>query len=218
MVNLRSNRLMLITHPTDCYTELQEVLLFLEGGGRWVQLRQKEGVDLQLACQLSALCHQYHALFCVDDDVRVALAARADGVHLGKQDMPLSEAWELVRAADRTDNFLVGATANTYDDIRRATAAGASYIGLGPYRYTQTKKNLSPILGLIAYQNIFHRAQEEGLHLPPIFAIGGITHDDIPALMKTGIHGIAVSGIIVQSDDPTRETQMLRRLVDNELR
>ena len=107
--------------------------------------------------------------------------------------MPVSEAWRRIIEKGQEELFLVGATANTFEDILKADREGASYIGLGPYRYTETKKNLSPILGLEGYRKIIGQCREAGLEIP-IFAIGGIEFEDIAPLMETGIEGIAVSG------------------------
>ena len=95
---------------------------------------------------------------------------------------------------------------NTFEDIVEADRQGASYIGLGPYRFTETKKNLSPILGLEGYKRIMEQCREAGLKIP-IFAIGGIRYEDIAPLMSTGITGIAVSSAITQAPDPVKEME-----------
>lgn len=109
---------------------------------------------------------------CIDDDLEIAIKSGAFTVHLGKNDMPVSEAWRIIFERYYDDLFLVGATANTFEDIVEANRQGASYVGLGPYRFTETKKNLSPILGLEGYERIMEQCREAGLKIP-IFAIGG---------------------------------------------
>ncbi|HJA87405.1 MAG TPA: thiamine phosphate synthase [Candidatus Parabacteroides intestinavium] len=205
-----ANRLMLITHQTETYTDYEEAKRFLEGGGSWVQLRQKEGLDREMAHRLAELCRQKNGVLCVDDNVDIALEIGADAVHLGKNDMPVDEAWKVVRKAHREKDFLIGATTNTFEDIRQAARSGASYIGLGPFRFTQTKKRLSPILGLEGYRRIISQCEEAGIHLP-IYAIGGIELEDIPDLMKAGVHGIAISGSIIRADNPA---EMTRRFLE----
>ncbi len=202
-----NNRLMFITNRTDRYTEQQETQWVLEGGCRWIQLRMKENPSLETARELVRLCAPYQARLCIDDDVQIALASGATAVHLGKNDMPIDRACGLVRKSGKAD-FLVGATANTFEDICHAVRLGASYIGLGPFRFTQTKKKLSPILGLDGYKRILGQCRDAGITLP-VYAIGGIETEDIPALMKTGITGIAVSGTIIRAKDPVQETQNL---------
>lgn len=205
-----ANRLMLITHQTETYTDYEEAKRFLEGGGSWVQLRQKEGLDREMAHRLAELCRQKNGVLCVDDNVDIALEIGADAVHLGKNDMPVDEAWKVVRKAHHEKDFLIGATTNTFEDIRQAARSGASYIGLGPFRFTQTKKRLSPILGLEGYRRIISQCEEAGIHLP-IYAIGGIELEDIPDLMKAGVHGIAISGSIIRADNPA---EMTRRFLE----
>ena len=89
--------------------------------------------------------------------------------------------------------------------------AGADYIGCGPFRFTTTKKNLSPVLGLEGYRSIVLQMKEKGIDLP-IVAIGGITFEDIPAIMETGVNGIALSGTILQAADPVAETKRIVNL------
>ncbi len=202
-----SNRLMFITNRTDQYTEQQETQWVLEGGCRWIQLRMKDNPSLETARELVKLCAPSQARLCIDDDVQMALESGATAVHLGKNDMPVDQACELVHQSGKTD-FLIGATANTFEDICHAARLGASYIGLGPFRFTQTKKKLSPILGLDGYKRILEQCREAGITLP-VYAIGGIEIEDIPALMKTGITGIAISGTIIRAKDPVQETRNL---------
>lgn len=198
---------MFITNRTDQYTEQEETQWVLEGGCRWIQLRMKDNPSLETARELVQQCAPFQARLCIDDDVQMALEAGATAVHLGKNDMPVDQARQLVEQSRKTD-FLIGATANTFEDICRAARLGASYIGLGPFRFTQTKKKLSPILGLDGYKRILEQCREAGITLP-VYAIGGIEQADIPALMKTGITGIAISGTIIRAKDPVLETRNL---------
>lgn len=89
--------------------------------------------------------------------------------------------------------------------------ASANYIGCGPFRFTTTKKGLSPILGLEGYRSIMQQVKEAGIDIP-IVAIGGITADDIPALMQTGISGIALSGAILRADNPMEMVGRILRI------
>ena len=197
-----------ITHYTDRYTYLDSARMALEGGCRWIQLRMKDATtdDIRpVALQVQALCKQHEALFVIDDHVELARELEADGVHLGKNDMPVDEARRVLG-----EGCIIGGTANTFDDICRLHRAGADYIGCGPFRFTTTKKNLSPVLGLEGYATLTRQMREAGIRLP-LVAIGGITHEDIPALMQTGVNGIAVSGSILRADDPVAE---MRRILD----
>ena len=154
---------------------------------------------LPIAEEALAMCREYHATFIIDDHVELAKQIKADGVHLGKLDMPIAEARRILGK-----DFLIGGTANTFEDVLAHYQAGADYIGCGPYRFTTTKKNLSPVLGLEGYRHIVLQMKEAGIHLP-IVAIGGITKEDIPSLMETGITGIALSGSILRAECPIEE-------------
>ena len=199
-------KLQFITHQTERYSYLDSARMALEGGCKWIQLRMKEApldeVE-RVALELKPLCKQHDALLVLDDHVELTKKLEVDGVHLGKNDMPIAEARRVLG-----EGFIIGGTANTFDDVKAHYQAGADYIGCGPYRFTTTKKNLSPVLGLEGYRSIIARMEEEGIDLP-VVAIGGITYDDIPQLLQTGINGIAMSGSILRADDPVEETRRL---------
>lgn len=202
-----------ITHYTERYSYLDSVRLALAGGCRWVQLRVKDTSDaelLPLALETQRLCREAGATFIIDDHVELVKAIHADGVHLGLHDMPIAEARQLLGA-----DYIIGGTANTFADVERHYQAGASYIGCGPFRYTTTKKNLSPILGLEGYEAIVRQMREQQINLP-IVAIGGITAEDIPAIMQTGVTGIALSGTVLRAEDPVAEMQKLICLTQND--
>ncbi len=202
--------LQFITHHTDRYDEIQGTEEVLRGGCRWVQLRMKDASPeefLRVGREVGRLCRQYGATFLLDDRVDAVEELGADGVHLGKNDMPVAEARKLL-GPDK----LIGATANTFEDIARAAAQGADYIGLGPFRFTQTKRNLSPILGLEGYRTILARCREAGIDRP-VVAIGGITAADIADLMATGISGVALSGTLLGAEQPAEETRKIMELL-----
>ena len=198
-----------ITHFTGQYTYEDSVRMALEGGCRWIQLRMKDADDEHLysvALRTQKLCQEYGATFIIDDRVELAKQIHADGVHLGKLDMPIREARKLLG-----NGFIIGGTANTFDDVQAHYEAGADYIGCGPFRFTTTKSNLSPILGLEGYADIVSRMKEAHIDIP-LVAIGGITETDIPELMQTGIHGIALSGSILRAQNPIEEMKKIIKL------
>ena len=199
-------KLQFITHFTDTYSYLDSARMALEGGCRWVQLRMKHASDEEteaVAVEVQKLCRTYGATFLIDDRVELVRKLKADGVHLGKNDMPIAEARKILGK-----DFLIGGTANTFDDVQAHYEAGADYIGCGPFRFTTTKEKLSPILGLEGYRSIVQQMKAEGIHLP-IVAIGGITLEDIPAIMQTGVTGIALSGTILPAANPVEETKRI---------
>ncbi len=195
-----------ITHHTGRYSYRDSARMALEGGCRWIQLRMKEALPDEAeeeAVHIQQLCKHYGATFIIDDRVALAKKLRADGVHLGKNDMPIAEARKILGKG-----FLIGGTANTFEDVKRHCDAGADYIGCGPFRFTATKRNLSPVLGAEGFRSIVRQMKEAGIRLP-VVAIGGITFGDIPVLMETGIAGIALSGSILQAPDPVAETRRI---------
>jgi len=198
--------LQFITHFTEKYSYYDSARMALEGGCRWIQLRMKDASPEEVeqeALRVQALCRTYHATFIIDDHVELVKKLHADGVHLGKHDMPVAEARRLLG-----NGFIIGGTANTFDDVKMHYEAGADYIGCGPFRFTTTKKNLSPILGLEGYRRIVSQMKEAGINLP-IVAIGGITREDIPAILQTGVTGVALSGAILRADNPAEETRRI---------
>lgn len=201
--------LQFITHFTDTYSYYDAARMALEGGCRWIQLRMKDASPEEVeqeALRIQSLCRQHGATFIIDDHVELVKKLHADGVHLGKKDMPVAEARRILGK-----DFIIGGTANTFEDVKMHYEAGADYIGCGPFRFTTTKKNLSPVLGLEGYRSIVRRMKEAGIHLP-VVAIGGITFEDIPAIMETGVTGVALSGTILRAADPVAETQRIVNL------
>ena len=198
-----------ISHYTQKYSYLDSIRMALEGGCRWVQLRMKEADDetlLRTALEAQRLCAAVQATFIIDDQVALVKEIHADGVHLGKHDLPVADARALLG-----DDFIIGGTANTFEDVKMHYEAGANYIGCGPFRFTTTQKNLSPILGLEGYRNIVERMRAEHIDFP-IVAIGGITNADIPAILETGVNGIALSGSVLRAANPVEEMQLLVNL------
>lgn len=181
-------------------------MLALQGGCRWIQLRMKGAADEAVepvARRIQEECRRQGATFIIDDRVELVKKLHADGVHLGHADMPVAEVRRVLG-----EEFLIGGTANTLDDVVRLRRESADYIGCGPFRYTTTKQGLAPILGLDGYRAILAGMRREGITLP-VCAIGGITRDDVPALLETGVRGIAVSGWVLRAADPVLEMQAL---------
>lgn len=193
-----------ITHSNNRYGYVDGARLALEGGCRWVQLRMKEATEAEFmaaAAEIGRLCKEHGATFVLDDHVEWVEKTGADGVHLGKNDMPIDEARKILG-----NDKIIGGTANTFEDVERLYRQGADYIGCGPFRFTTTKKNLSPVLGLEGYQHIVDQMKAQGINLP-IVAIGGILESDIKSILATGVSGIAVSGGILNAENPAEEMQ-----------
>ena len=176
-------------------------------GIRWIQLRMKEASDAEvLAAALAAkpVCERYGCMLLVNDRVEVAIAAGVQGVHLGQFDMAVGEARRRLG-----EGKIIGGTANTLAELREHWRQGADYIGLGPYRYTMTKKNLSPVLGMERYRAIMSGLRAEGVAIP-VVAIGGIGAADVAPLLEAGLYGVAFSGMLVHAGDPAALVGSLR--------
>ena len=200
-----------ITHANDRYDYLDGVRMALEGGCRWIQLRMKDASEeeiLKTAESTRKLCRQYDAVFLLDDYVELVERSGADGVHLGKNDMPIDEARRLL-GKDK----IIGGTANIFEDVKRIYSAGADYIGCGPFRFTTTKKKLSPILGLDGYRRIIEQMTAYGINIP-VIAIGGILLQDVSDIMQTGVSGVAVSGAILNDNNDDNPVTTMKRFIN----
>ncbi len=187
-------------------THLTNIRQALSSGCKWIQLRIKDRpLDHVLSCafKASALCESFGARLIVNDYPGVALAVNAYGLHLGLDDIAVAEARAIVG-----DRLVIGGTANTIEHIKQRASEGVDYIGLGPLRFTATKQKLSPLLGLAGYHSIIAEAKALGIHIP-VIAIGGINVEDIPALMLTGVHGVAMSGAIRNAEDPAKTVAII---------
>jgi thiamine-phosphate pyrophosphorylase len=184
--------------------------MVIEGGCRWVQIRMKDASDNEVrrvAESAIPLCQETGTILVLDDRVELTMELRVHGVHLGRNDMPPAEAREFLGP-----HAIVGATANTAADILALKDIDVDYVGLGPFRFTETKKNLSPVIGLDGYRSIISEIRQADCLLP-VVAIGGITLEDIDLLMATGINGVAMSGAIINASDPVAYTaQVIERL------
>lgn len=204
-----NHKLQFITHYTDSYSYVDSARIALEGGCRWIQLRMKDAEERELrntAIAIQRMCREAGATFIIDDNVALAKSIGADGVHLGKGDMPIVEARKILG-----EGFIIGGTVNSFDDILyHLQNSTPDYFGCGPFRYTSTKRNLAPILGIEGYSNIIKRMREHNITIP-LIAIGGIAKEDIPQLLKCGVDGIALSGSILRAANPSQE---MREIVD----
>lgn len=198
---MRNFPLQFITNAEDAAGTAEQAREALAGGCRWVQIRLKDTPEDEAAHAIETvlpMCRATGATLLVDD--RVELAARYGiGVHLGKNDMPPAEARTILG-----EGAFIGSTCNTAADIEAVNAAGAAdYIGLGPFRFTGTKKNLAPLLGPEGYRRL------TPLSKVPVVAIGGIEKSDVGAILAAGADGVAVSGTIIRAANPVEATAQL---------
>lgn len=212
---MKSNnyRLQFITHHNEKYSYVDSARIALEGGCRWIQLRMKDSNDTlmeETALIIQKMCKNYGATFIIDDNVSLTKKINADGVHLGKNDMPIAEARMILG-----DKFIIGGTINSFDDIlQHLQGATPDYFGCGPFRFTSTKKNLAPILGYEGYKNILTKMRENNINIP-LIAIGGICKDDISKLLDCGINGIALSSSILNAENPIIEMNEIMTILNS---
>ncbi|RIV38677.1 thiamine phosphate synthase [Micromonospora radicis] len=169
-----------------------------------VQVRVEDGAtDRQaydLARRVVELCRPYEVSCLVNDRLHVALAVGADGGHVGADDLPVTAARRVLGPA-----AVLGATAREPVTATAAVSAGASYLGVGPYRATSTKDGLPPAIGAAGVRAV---AEVVGV---PVLAIGGVTGEDVRALRAAGAYGVAVVGALSGADDPARTAAALIR-------
>ncbi len=197
-MNKYISRLHFVTFQNSKEEIIKQVSEYCAGGGDWVQLRLKnmdsnEIIPLAQTCQ--SICMQYNTTFIINDYVDIAYKIGTDGVHLGLNDHSITEARQILG-----DDKIIGATANSFDHIKKHALDGADYIGLGPLRFTETKENLSPTLGFEGYKTITEKCKNENIELP-IIAIGGITPEDIKPIFETGVYGIALSSFLAKHEN-----------------
>lgn len=173
--------------------QVKNILQACDNGAELVQLRLKnvgEKIVLRTAIKVREITAKFKTKLIINDYYKVAKEVKAEGVHLGKSDACPSVAREYLG-----DNYIIGGTANTLQDCKILIEKKVDYIGLGPFRYTTTKENLSPVIGIKGYMAII----EELNNNTPIIAIGGVTLEDVSNIMTTGVHGIAISGEITRN-------------------
>ncbi|MDR1792338.1 MAG: thiamine phosphate synthase [Bacteroidales bacterium] len=200
-----------ISHSSDRFSHLQGIEMALKGGCKWIQLRCKDLKNNEIhkiALKVRKLCTHYKAVFIVNDLPEMALKTQADGVHLGKTDMPLENAVQTFG-----NQLIIGYTCNTFEDILHAQKTGADYAGVGPFKWTKTKQNLSPTIGLAGYQQMVEQCRQHNIKLP-LIAIGGINLSDIEKIMQQGMTGIAVSSLILNAVNPIFQTQQIVNILN----
>ena len=200
--------LQFITNTKSKHSVTDQVFGVIEGGCRWVQIRMKDASDEEIKQVVETVkpkCIETGTFLLLNDRVELAKTLNVGGVHLGKEDMPVSKARMLLGAA-----AVIGVTANTFADVAAVSNLDIDYYGIGPYAMTATKEKLAPVLGLEGIRKICFEMQEKGILIPHV-AVGGITIEDVLPLLEAGVNGIAVSGAIAHADDIVKAT---RRFID----
>ncbi len=193
--------------PGGLLETLEAALL---GGVTAVQLREKSGTDLdtlQTAERVRELCVDHGAAFFLNDRVDLALAAGADGAHLGVDDLPIPAARRMAGT-----QFVIGFSPDTDTGVRSARLEGADYLGVGPVFGTGSKSDAGPAIGLRLLE------RRAGIADIPVIGIGGIDAGNAASVIRAGAVGVAVMSAISRSSDPRAAAAALREVVDGALR
>ena len=185
------------------YEQIKEAL---ENGVTCVQLREKnldEASFIEEAKKISVLCRQYNTPFIVNDNVNVAIASNADGIHIGQDDMGLKDVRKIVG-----ENMIIGISAHTVEEAKFAQENGADYIGIGAVFETSTKNDVD----VIPYEKV--KSICDAVDIPKV-AIGGINAENILKLKGSGIDGVAVVSAIFGAKDIGKATKELYTLANN---
>ncbi len=189
-----------LTQDLPGFSHRAQVQMACEAGMRWVQLRVKNSPYqewLKIAEEVRMITQEFNATLIINDNPFIAKEVKADGVHLGINDLGVNDARQLLG-----DEFIIGASAHSLNELYAINNTCIDYVGLGPVHLTQTKNNLDPILGLEGFKEIIEEVRS-GIS-KPIIAIGGIKLNDVESLFHAGADGVAVSSAINLSPDPQK--------------
>lgn len=212
MIRVDLPRLHVLTPATGDRAALELVDDTLAGGAPCIQVRRKNGTDRELLAfvvEVVRRCRAVGATCLVNDRADVALAAGADGVHLGADDLPVHAARSLVDAASGGPRrFVVGGTARDPDQAHRLVRDGADYLGVGPVYDTATKEGLPDAIGLHTLAAVTDAVEV------PVIAIAGIDRDRVAPVLAAGAHGVAVVGAVANAPDRQAATRDLLAAIE----
>ncbi len=190
-------------------TLYEQVEAALKGGVTCVQLREKELGDedfLSEALEIGALCKRYNVPFFINDNVEVAIKCKADGIHVGQDDMSAEDVRKLVG-----NDMMLGVSVHTVEEALDAVKAGADCLGVGAMYSTATKED-ADVVSMEALRDICAAVDV------PVVAIGGLGKHNIMKLAGTGVDGVALVSAIFSADDIESECKELRRLSEEMIR
>lgn len=183
------------------FSHLELARMAIKGGADTIQFRQKIGTTremIEIVRQLKKLCKDSGVTLIVNDRLDVAIAADADGVHLGKDDFPIPQARKLLG-----ESLIIGGSAASLEEAQKCLAEGADYIGFGPVYPTTSKADAGPVTGI-------ELLKQAVAAIPlPIIAIGGISVENTAEVMRAGARGIAVISAVCCQKNPEQATRAL---------
>ncbi len=190
------------------FSHLELARMAIKGGADTIQFRQKVGTTremIEIVRRLKQLCLDPGVTLIVNDRPDVAIAAEADGVHLGQDDFPIPLARKLLG-----ESRIIGGSAASLEEAQKCLAEGADYIGFGPVYPTASKADADPVTGLKLLKQTV-----EVIPLP-IIAIGGISADNTPEVIRAGAQGIAVISAVCCHKNPEQATRALHQALQTE--
>lgn len=201
-------RLQFITHDIKNHTQVAQAQLACEGGAKWIQYRCFSKNDEELLKDIhliAAICDDWGATLIVTDHIHLKDQADIQGFHI--EDMAAD--FKTLRE-NLGDNYTLGGSANTFENLIRLAAQGADYAGFGPFKSTTTKPNTLPLITLTKYAEVIQQLADSEIDFP-VLAVGGIQLADVESLINTGVSGIAVSGAVTRANDLTYEYEQFYR-------
>jgi thiamine-phosphate pyrophosphorylase len=185
------------------FTHTELTRLAIAGGADTIQFRQKQGSTgkmIEVARNMKRLCAEAGVTFIVNDRLDVAVAAEADGVHLGQADFPIPMGRDILG-----ENRIIGGSAATLKEAQKCLSEGADYVGFGPVFPTSSKDDAGPVSGIEVLKQVV-----EAISVP-IIAIGGISAENTPDVLNAGAHGIAVISAVCCQESPEQATRSLHQ-------
>jgi thiamine-phosphate pyrophosphorylase len=191
-------KLHLITHDIQQHSHIEQAQIACEAGAKWIQYRCLTKADDELLTDINAIaeiCDDWGATLIVTNHIHLKGKADIQGFHIEDMDADFIALRNLLG-----EEYTLGGSSNTIENLIRLANEGADYAGFGPFKVTTTKPNNAPLLGIKGYVDAIEGLKKANIDLP-ILAVGGVTLTDIPQLLATGIYGIAASSAINQAED-----------------
>jgi thiamine-phosphate pyrophosphorylase len=190
------------------FTHVELAKMAIKGGADTIQFRQKTGATreiIEICRDMKRLCEDADVTFIVNDRVDVAIASEADGVHLGQGDFPIPLARKLLG-----ENCIIGGSAVTLEEAQECFSQRADYIGFGPVYPTTSKDDAGPVTGIALLEEVVKAVPV------PIIAIGGVTVENTPEVIRAGAQGIAVISAVCCQENPEQATRELFQALQSE--
>jgi thiamine-phosphate pyrophosphorylase len=190
-----------LTQDLPARSHQEQVEIACKAGANWIQYRCLTKSDKELVDEINtiaSICDDWGATLIITNHYHLLNHVDAQGVHIENMAADLAEIRHQLG-----DEKTLGASANAFEDIQRINATGtADYIGCGPFGLTHTKPNNHPLLGTQGYKKIIGQMKAEDITIP-LLAVGGVTVNDVEALLATGVYGIAASAAVNKAEDPS---------------